>query len=95
MLSAPSPPPSWGPSAEQWQRTAQNRQNAIEIKSLRSLMSIAMVPGEKQALQSMLDKRLASTRTSMTPAQRVQEAVETAAQALLKLQKADKHFADA
>ena len=90
----PPAPSTWSASAEQWQRTAQNRQNAMDIKTLRSLISTAIVPEERQSLQVMLDRRLASTRTSMAPAQRVQEAIENAAQAVLKFQKAEKHFAD-
>ena len=72
-----------------------NRHRAQAIKSLRAMIANTDVPDEKQALQAMLERRLSTSRSSMPPADRLKEAIDTAAEALLKLRKAETHLSEA
>ena len=85
-------PAANGLTAQQWARSEEKKGNAEIIRSLRRSIACTEDDAERQILQQMLDKRVASAHGDLSPSNRYEQALKDAAAAYAKQSRVKRHL---
>lgn len=84
-------PDSWNRSEDEWRMVQDKRQQAVMIKTYRTLLSMATDERENNFLMGMVRAKTEAYRETLPPDERLDKAKEAVAKAVCKLERAKNH----